>query len=197
MNEIAAIVLAGGQSSRMGQDKALINLGTQPLLYQICTLAQKCATQVYVVTPWIEKYQGVLPSNCQFIREKVKAQGPLSGFALGLQYVNQEWSLLLACDLPLLTASVVKQWSQYLSTVSPKAIALLPRSSKGWEPLCGFYHRRCLPLLQDYLEGGGKSFQSWLSHHPVQELPVSDRQVLFNCNTPEDLKTIQHYLIKQ
>ena len=193
MTEIAAIVLAGGRSSRMGEDKALIKLGDRPLLYQICTLAQECATQVYVVTPWIEKYQAILPKNCQLIPEKTRHQGPLRGFAAGLQYVKQEWVLLLACDLPLLTASVVKQWCQSLPTVSSSAIAFLPSSNKGWEPLCGFYRRSCLPLLKTYLEGGGQSFQSWLSSHIVQELPISDRQILFNCNTPEDLKKIQHF----
>ena len=193
MTKIAAIVLAGGKSSRMGQDKALIKLGDRSLLYQICTLAQECATQVYVVTPWIEKYQAILPNNCQLIPEKVRHQGPLRGFAVGLQYVKQDWVLLLACDLPLLTASVVKQWCQYLPTVSSSAIALLPSSSKGWEPLCGFYRRSCLSSLKTYLEGGGKSFQSWLSNHTVQELPVSDRQVLFNCNTPEEFKKIRNF----
>lgn len=188
MTEIAAIILAGGKSSRMGQDKALIKLGTRPLLAQICTLAQECATQVYVVTPWSEKYRDLLPSHCQLIPEEIRHEGPLRGFALGLQYVKQEWVLLLACDLPLLTASVVKQWCQYLPTVSKNAIALLPNSPKGWEPLCGFYRRSCLSLITTYLEEDGKSFQSWLSNHTVQELPVSDRRVLFNCNTPEDLK---------
>ncbi len=193
MTKIAAIVLAGGKSSRMGRDKALIKLGDRPLLYQICTLARECATPVYVVTPWIEKYRAILPPNCQLIHEKIRHQGPLRGFALGLQYVKQEWVLLLACDLPFLTASVVKQWCQYLPTVPPEAIALLPNSSKGWEPLCGFYRRSCLSSLETYLDRGGRSFQSWLSNQTVQELPVVDRQVLFNCNTPEDYQKIPHF----
>ncbi|MDJ0688637.1 MAG: molybdenum cofactor guanylyltransferase [Xenococcaceae cyanobacterium MO_188.B32] len=193
MTEIAAIVLAGGKSSRMGQDKALLKIGDRPLLYQICTLARECATQVYVVTPWIAKYQSILPPNCQLIPEKVIGRGPLSGFAVGLAHVKQEWILLLACDLPLLTASVVKQWCQYLPTVPKSAIALLPSSSKGWEPLCGFYRRSCLSALKTYLEGGGTSFQSWLANHTVQELPVRDRQVLFNCNTPEDFHKISNF----
>ena len=192
MMEIAAIVLAGGKSARMGQDKALINFKDRPLLTQICTLAQECATQVYVVTPWLEKYQDILPRNCQLIHEEVN-QGPLMGFAVGLPSIKQEWVLLLACDLPLLTTSTIKQWCQYLPTVPHSTIALLPRSNSFWEPLCGFYRRSCLPLLQEYLQQGGKSFQSWLSHHQVQELPVSDRQVLFNCNTPEDLDKIRNF----
>lgn len=191
MTKIAAIILAGGKSSRMGRDKALIKIGNRPLLYQICTLAQECATQVWVVTPWIEKYREVLPPGCQLIPESTTDDRcPLKGFMTGLQYVKHEWVLLLACDLPLLTTSVVKQWCAYLPTVEPKAIALLPKSSKGWEPLCGFYRASCLSLLKTYWAQGGKSFQTWLSEQAVQELVISDRQVLFNCNTPEDLRKI-------
>lgn len=195
-SSIAAIILAGGQSSRMGRDKALIQLGEKPLLSQICTLAGECASHVYVVTPWIERYRDILPQNCQLIPEvplfsESKPHGPLIGFFQGLQKIDSEWILLLACDLPRLSASEVKQWCQYLPQVSPEAIALLPRHPKGWEPLCGFYRRLCLPLLRAYIDSGGRSFQVWLEKYPVKEIPVSDRQILFNCNTPEDLEQLK------
>ncbi len=201
-SSIAAIVLAGGQSSRMGRDKALLQLGEKPLLSQICTLAGECASQVYVVTPWIERYRDILPQGCQLIREvslsfEAQPHGPLVGFFQGLQQVNREWILLLACDLPKLSASEVKQWCQYLPQLSPDAIAFLPRHPRGWEPLCGFYRRRCLPLLKTYIDSGGRSFQGWLAQHLVEELPVSDRQVLFNCNTPEDLEKFKSKNLKQ
>lgn len=195
ISSVTAIVLAGGRSSRMGKDKALIYLGKQPLLYQICTLAKECASQVYVVTPWIEKYRDMLPQGCQLIREiplscQEQPHGPLIGFFQSLQKVDREWILLLACDLPRLSSSEVKQWCQYLPRVAPDAIAFLPRHPKGWEPLCGFYRRRCLPLLKAYIDSGGRSFQGWLAKYTVEELPVSDRQMLFNCNTPEDLEKL-------
>ena len=185
-----AIVLAGGASTRMGQDKALISLKEKPLLWHICTLASHCASQVYVITPW-QGYQDILPDGVHLIREvwlpgQTKPHGPLIGFAQALNWVQTEWVLLLACDLPQLTASEVEKWSEDLLRASPEAIALLPRGLKGWEPLCGFYRQSCLGLLQEYIHQGGKSFQGWLAAYSVQELPVSDRQVLFNCNTPEE-----------
>ena len=194
-DEITAIVLAGGESSRMGQDKALLAIKNRTLLSQICLIASQCVTQVYVVTPWIEKYQGILPPGCQLIEENLvlnaKSNTPLIGFAQALQIVNTEWVLLLACDLPQLSSSQVKQWSQILATVLPTEIALLPRHSKGWEPLCGFYRSSCLSLLESYLEDGGRSFQSWLNQYPVRELPIGDRSCLFNCNTPDDWELFQ------
>lgn len=194
-NSITAIVLAGGQSSRMGQDKALINFRGVPLLKHICLIATECAESVYVITPAIERYQSILPNGCQLIREvalpgETFPHGPLVGFAQGLAQVQTEWVLLLACDLPYLTASEIQNWSISLATVSPEVIALVPRRNNRWEPLCGFYRRSCLNLLNEFIQQGGRSFQGWLTQHPVEELLVPDSRLLFNCNTPEDLADI-------
>jgi molybdenum cofactor guanylyltransferase len=192
-NSIAAIVLAGGKSSRMGRDKASIAVGNTTLLHLICTVADKCASNIYVVTPWTDKYQHFLPANCQLIFEdETERLGPLVAFRRGLAQMktDEEWVLLLACDLPLLDESTMLEWCDYLTEVSTSAIALLPKSEKGWEPLCGFYRTSCLPFLEEYVREGGRSFQSWLAKHQVEKLKVRDRRVLFNCNTPDDLKKI-------
>ncbi|MBZ8180629.1 molybdenum cofactor guanylyltransferase [Oscillatoria salina] len=187
---LTAIVLAGGQSSRMGTDKALLSIDNQPLLYRVCQLAQVCATQVLVVTPWLEKYQEVVPPGCRLVRE-TRSHGPLVGFARGLAFVDTEWVLLLACDLPCLPESELLKWLDYLDSVSAEAVALLPRHPQGWEPLAGFYRRSCLPQINDFVNQGGKSFQKWLKANYVQELPVTDPKMLFNCNTPADFQVAQ------
>jgi molybdenum cofactor guanylyltransferase len=187
---LSAIILAGGKSSRMGRDKALLAIAEQTLLSQICTLALKCASKVYIVTPRTEKYRDLVPQECQLIKEPILTQdgsnSPLVGFAFGLPYVTTDWILLLACDLPRLTATQVKQWYPYLASTSPQTMALLPRHPQGWEPLCGFYRRSCLTSLNAYLASGQQSFQTWLDRNIVEELPIEDRSCLFNCNTPED-----------
>ncbi len=193
---LSAIVLAGGQSSRMGRDKALITLQGVPLLRQVCEVALNCASPVYVVTSWPERYQDILPDACRVIQEvplpgETEPQGPLVAFAQGLAHVETDWVLLLACDLPQLQVKVLQGWARGLEKTVEEAIALLPRQAKGWEPLCGFYRRQCLPMLTKYINEGGRSFQGWLAQHPVQELPVSNTQVLFNCNTPADLELVK------
>ncbi|MGB5634135.1 MAG: molybdenum cofactor guanylyltransferase [Waterburya sp.] len=195
-DEITAIILAGGESSRMGKDKALLNVGNSTLLSQVCLVANEFAAQTFVVTPWIERYRDVLPPGSQLIREQLVLNGtsntPLIGFAQGMQLVKTEWILLLACDLPYLSSSQVKQWSLALTTVLPTEIALLPRNAKGWEPLCGFYRRSCLASLETHINNGGKSFQTWLKKNSVKELVIGDRTSLFNCNTPEDWKLVRN-----
>ncbi|RCJ28371.1 molybdenum cofactor guanylyltransferase [Nostoc sp. ATCC 43529] len=191
--KLTAIVLAGGQSSRMGEDKAVIPIQGVPLLQRVCAIAKGCADSVYIVTPWPERYQHLLLPGCEFIQEvpspctSVETHGPLVGFAQGLAQVETEWVLLLACDLPKLRVEVLQEWATRLDSVRDDAIAALAHHPKGWEPLCGFYRRCCLPQLLDFINQGGRSFQGWLRQYPVEVLPLPEPEMLFNCNTPEDL----------
>ncbi|MDZ7957285.1 MAG: molybdenum cofactor guanylyltransferase [Aulosira sp. DedQUE10] len=189
-DKLTAIVLAGGQSSRMGEDKALIPIQGIPLLQRVCSIAQACADTVYVVTPWPERYQHLLLPGCQFIQEipsSSSSHGPLVGFAQGMAQVQTDWVLLLACDLPRLKVEALQEWIARLDSVGDDAIAALTHHAKGWEPLCGFYHRGCLPSLLEFINKGGRSFQRWLKQNPVQVLPLLEPEMLFNCNTPEDV----------
>ncbi|MER3587382.1 MAG: molybdenum cofactor guanylyltransferase [Mastigocladus sp. ERB_26_1] len=191
-DQLTAIVLAGGKSRRMGRDKALIPIEDVPMLQRICQIAETCAEQVYIVTPWPERYQHLLLPKSQFIQElplpdetgnESKTHGPLVGFAQGLTQVKTDWVLLLACDLPKLRVEVLQGWISRLQQVPEEAIAALVYRNNRWEPLCGFYRRRCLPELNKYIEQGGRSFQEWLKQYPVQVLPLVDQQMLFNFNS--------------
>lgn len=204
-HSLSAIVLAGGKSSRMGEDKALLLIHGVPLLQLVCNVASSLCDLVYIVTPTPEKYQHLLLKNCQFVCEEplsyedfnhvpesTKAtpllpHGPLVGFAQGLAAVQTDWVLLLACDLPKLQVTVLQGWVEELENVPQEAIAALPRRAKGWDPLCGFYRCSCLPALNDFIAQEGRSFQAWLGQYPVHVLHLPDEEMLFNCNTPNDL----------
>jgi molybdenum cofactor guanylyltransferase len=194
MNEnnqlISCIILAGGKSSRMGRDKALISIHGVPMLTYICQIALQCTNDVYIVTSFSEKYQDFIPNNCHLISE-IKPSGPVGGFYQGLQSIHTEWVLLLACDLPLLNDDILQEWICQLSQVPEKAIALLAKNPKGWESLCGFYRQSCIFSLSEYINQGGKSFQKWLEQNYVQELQTNHQKIFFNCNTPDDLKLIR------
>ncbi|MBW4471972.1 MAG: molybdenum cofactor guanylyltransferase [Stenomitos rutilans HA7619-LM2] len=191
IGSLAAIVLAGGQSRRMGQDKALLLIEGVPLLRRVCEVALQCTPIVSVITFRPEQYRAIVPPSCRLLQERAvtdatEPHGPLLGFAQALETVQPEWVLLLACDMPHLSGEVLQQWAKELEKPDT-AIALLPRSQKGWEPLCGFYRTSCLASLQTAIARGDRSFQHWLSQAAVKELPLDNAQMLFNCNTPADL----------
>jgi molybdopterin-guanine dinucleotide biosynthesis protein A len=188
---VTTIVLAGGKSTRMGRDKALIPMGGVPMLQLICTIAEACTDKVYIVTPWPERYQELLTPKSQFIREvplpgetgnEPRTHGPLVGFMQGLAVVETNWVLLLACDLPNLRLEILQNWIGQLDTIPENKIAALVQNHQIWQPLCGFYRRRCLPELRQYIEQGGRSFQEWLKSYSVEVLPLNDSQMLFNFN---------------
>jgi molybdenum cofactor guanylyltransferase len=194
---LGAVVLAGGRSSRMGQDKALLAVDGVPLLLRVCLAAQQCTDQIYVVTPWPERYRELLSQvPVFFLTETEIPQGPLRGFADALTQLQQptqaqprpDWLLLLACDLPNLRPVVLQNWGTLLRDVPPTTLALLPQNPAGWwEPLCGFYRPAAEATIAAYIAQGGSSFQGWLQQIAVQALPY-DPTLLFNCNRPEDLQ---------
>lgn len=203
---IIALILAGGASSRMGQDKALIEIEGKPLLRRVCDVAlQIChhpTDQVFVITPRVEPYRSILPDNVTYIREvfdlaEPRPHGPLLGFAQGLAHVAAPWVLLLACDLPCLDLQTLRAWREMLPTVPPDAIALLPKQTKGWEPLCGFYRRTCAASLSVFIQQGGRSFQHWLAAEVVTPIAIGvevPEHMLLNCNRPEDIVKLQSIL---
>jgi molybdenum cofactor guanylyltransferase len=193
-DKLTAIILVGGKSSRMGQDKSLLPINGIPLLVGVYQVAIACTNKIYLITPWQERYQDLLPLNSTFIREDLllgETQGPLVAFSQGLAQVKTEWVLLLACDLPKLKIDTLQAWIEKLVDVREDAIAFLARNQKGWEPLCGFYRQSCLPGLNKFINQGGRSFQQWLNQNTVEILPSPNNHMFFNCNTPEDLKESQ------
>lgn len=199
---LTAIILAGGQSSRMGQDKAFIPVQGIPLLRRTYDIAALCTPTVYVVTSRPNLYHPILPPECVLIQEcaldsNSATHGPLVGFAQGLSHVTTDWVMLLACDLPYLQATILQRWFSQVESLESE-IAILPITENRWEPLCGFYRVSCLPSLQTFISEGGRSFQSWLAQESVRSIVFSDnpeqhrkeRNMLFNCNTPEDLQLL-------
>ena len=196
----ATLILAGGQSRRMGQDKALLPLPTFPngqnqtLLQHTCAVAQSCGPHTYVFSPWPERYVQLLPPTVVLLKEIEGGAGPLVALAQGWSMVLQDaqqrrdcppdWLLVLACDLPELNLGAVQTWQESLANAGEVEIAALPHHHNRWEPLCGFYHRRCIPSLTQAIKNNIRSFQTWLATEAVMTLPVTDSNILRNCNTP-------------
>lgn len=203
----AVLILAGGRSSRMGQDKAQLPIQGVPLLRRVYEVAAALSPTVAVVTPWPERYHALLPESCNWVQERLpapgeKPPGPLVGLIRGLEWLAAEqpemagtsedatvqlpWVMLLACDLPWLNSVTLQAGVDRLPELPPNILALVPRSREGWEPLCALYRQACLPALQTFVQAGGRSFQGWLANVEVQPWDVGDRTVLTNCNTLED-----------
>ena len=206
--KIIAIALAGGKSSRMGRDKALLEINGESLLLKTCRDALQVADSVYVVARSQEQYQAAIARNLDLTQIYLvldqQFDGALVGFWQGIQAIANtsnnlpDWILLLACDLPNIQSDILRLWASQLANLSEnipeRAIAYLPRyldhnSQKQWEPLCGFYRWQCRDSLAEFIVKGGRSFQKWLGNQEVVKISNVPISVLFNCNTPEDFRS--------
>ena len=208
---LSCVILAGGRSRRMGQDKALLKLPNGQLLlnrtveiaHRLCVSIERSRPpHIAIVTPWPERYQPIVQRTVLWVEDRQEA-GPLAGFSQAWSTVQSDWCLLLACDLPNLNEQVLRQWWQWLETDPPGTArapeASLARRNQRWEPLCGYYHRRCLASMKKHLEEGSlpdqkhgqRDFQSWLSTLEIATYSGVPDEMLFNCNRPDDwLKVI-------
>ena len=199
--KIIAIALAGGKSSRMGRDKALLEINGETLLSQTSRIGLEIADSLYIVARSQEQYESLPNDTSDKIHVILdqKFDGALVGFWQGINAIANppDWLLLLACDLPNLQADILKIWASQLLDLPEQVIAYLPsyqpnmlQSKKYWEPLCGFYRWQCRDSLAQFMTQGGRSFQKWLDHQGVEKIPNVPESMLFNCNTPEDLRSI-------
>lgn len=193
--KITAIALSGGRSSRMGRDKALLEINGRTMLLRTCLTALQIAESIYIVVRSQEQYQKAISeiTDCTFMVLDKKFGGALVGFWQGINAIAEapDWILLLACDLPNIQSDIFQTWASRLADLPDSAIAYLPRYSddhaiKQWEPLCGFYRWRCRDSLKAFIDNGGRSFQKWLINLEVAEISQVHPSLLFNCNTPED-----------
>jgi molybdenum cofactor guanylyltransferase len=189
--QVTALILAGGQSSRMGTDKALLPWQGIPLIQRVVEVAQKCCAAVCIVTPWPERYRHLVSSSVHWHLEASGNTGPLVALSKGFETVQTPWVLLLACDMPQLDPKVLSDWIAQLPTQDSDstAIAYVPYYQSRWEPLCGLYKVAGLSKLERFIAEGGRSFQNWLEQIKAVPIGMSDEiaSMLHNCNTPEDL----------
>ena len=193
--DLTVLILAGGQSSRMGQDKALIDWDGQPLLTRVCEVASYLSVSIQVLSPWPARYENIVPQHVARRLEASPGQGPLWALNQGLTQSQSSWILLLACDMPYLDAATIQQWRSQLFSLPQTCLAYVPQTqaehqgAARWEPLCGFYRCSGQSLLQAFLDQGGRSFQQWLHQIEAIAIPIDtqNHQMFYNCNSPDDL----------
>ncbi len=195
--QVAGFVLAGGESSRMGRDKALLELGGVPLVVRAARLVGEVAGPVTVIARAAGS-DGYDRLGFPVVGDDFPGVGPLGGIATALRHSAHSWNLVIGCDLPYLTRS----WLAHLierATPLP-ADALLPASEHGLEPLCAMYHRNCAPAISAALASGMRKITTALAGLHVETIPLdvwkgfdSDGRLFKNMNTPADYEEARAY----
>lgn len=174
-------ILAGGASRRMGRDKALLERDGEPLLLRLARLIETVAPPVTVVAP-PDRYRHL---GLPVIPDLHPGCGPLGGIETALSSTGAQWNLILACDMPGLSAAYLQSLIQALPAAEA-CDALVSRAGGESEPLCAIYHRRLLPQVTAARAAGHLRVRDLLDSVQVQFLDVPQPGLTASVNTPEE-----------
>lgn len=186
IHDCTALILAGGESRRMGQDKAKLLLGERTLLQSVVATLQPLFAEV-IVSVRQPRHEIDLPQVC----DDQLHNGPLAGLVAGLERASTPWIFALACDMPFITPAVI----EYLAQQRADCQAVVPMVNGYPQPLAAFYAASCLPMVHDCLNGSGKhSLRELLERLQVRyvneaELLKADPMLasFFDLDTPQDV----------
>lgn len=189
-----AIILAGGQSRRMGQSKALLPLGSATMLERLLELVEPLVAQRVVVAAAGQPLPE-LPLTVGVARDARPDRGPLEGLFAGLQYAANRGDpcacfFVCGCDTPFIQPALVEK---LLTSLGDAEDAVVPKIGDRLQPLVAVYHRRLLPIVNDLLARQESRMMSLFDHVRTRVIDgedlrdVDDQLVSFrNLNTPAD-----------
>ena len=186
ITDCTALILAGGDSRRMGQDKAALVLDGKTLLQSVTATMQATFPRVIVSVRQVRDGLDV-PQVC----DAQVDSGPLAGLAAGMEGAATPWIFAVACDMPFINPAVI----EYLAGKRTDCQAVVPMVHGYPQPLAAFYTSSCLGVVQDILNGNAKhSLRALLERLQVRY--VSEEQMLavdpqlhsfFDLDTPQDV----------
>ena len=163
---VSGFVLAGGESSRMGRDKALLPYHGTSLVEHIAGAVREAAGNVTII-----------------VNDKIPGCGPLGGLFTALSNSDTDWNLVVACDMPGISPEPLRILLNR-AEISPRDCVA---ASDGAElqPLCAVYHRRCLPIVARAIRDKRLKMLDLLAELSAEAHPI-DRAALLNANTPAE-----------
>ena len=198
MTAVSGIILAGGESKRLGTDKALLDFGGRTLLE--LTVERLCEVTADIV---IACGQGPRPGwpnvDAQLVLDRSEGRGPLAGLEAGLRAITNEAAVVVACDMPFLNPALLSHLAGRLETHA----AVVPMVDGRYHALHAVYSQRCLQSVEDLLLRGG-SMRDLLAAVDTgvvseTEVRVVDPEGLscFNLNVPEDLERARAIWVRE
>jgi molybdenum cofactor guanylyltransferase len=185
--ELAAFILAGGKSSRMGTDKAFVAYRGRTLLECALDLARSVTVDVRIVGD-----PGKFAAFGPVVQDSFPGCGPLGGIHAALRASSCDWNLVLAVDMPFVSASLLR----YLigRARDSSARVTVPRSGKGFQPLCAVYRPEFADTAEHALQQGRYKIDALFAnesteviHEEELEAKGFSAEMFRNLNTPQEL----------
>jgi len=190
MDSLAAIILSGGFSSRMGMDKGLVLFRGKPMIEWSLEIAASVTENIMIISNQSDYKKFGYPIHHDILRGK----GPLGGIHTGLTYSNSMHNLVLACDLPMLNSVFI---NYLVSETSEQDKIVVPRQGDSMEPLCAIYHKDCLSRIEEAAGSEDLSLHGLIGSLNTKFLdldknaPYYSPYLFSNINNMEELKELE------
>jgi molybdopterin-guanine dinucleotide biosynthesis protein A len=188
VDNLTAFILAGGKSTRMGSDKAFLELKGRSLLERALDTVMELTPEAIIV--------GERSKFARFgivVEDVFRERGPLGGIHAALAATATELNLILAVDLPFVDSGFLKFLLK--QAAANDAVVTVPRSEDGWQPLCGVYRREFGRIAERALLQGKNKIDPLFEEvktNPVKEADIVAQgfsvNVFRNLNTPQELE---------
>lgn len=185
-NNISAIILAGGHSTRMGTDKGFLLWNGKPFIQHIIDAVEPLVQEIIIVSdnPSYDDF------NMERIEDVISNAGPLAGIYSGLKYSKHKRNIVLSCDIPRINTTILKKLF-----VGDNDIDIVQLKSMGRDmPLIAIYDKSCLNTFENLLEQGERKLRFAVSHCKVRTIELNNEESFFttNFNTQEQFKSIDN-----
>jgi len=217
--DLTAVVLAGGQSRRMGTDKALLSLGGRTLIETVIATVSALSSEVIVVSNALESLRHL---GVRLVSDVYPGKGSLGGIYTGLRQARTPYSLVVACDMPFLNLPLLR----YMASLVSQADVIIPRASDPsrpqahrrdpittqditakelhLHPLHAIYAQTCQRPIERLLAAGELRIIDFFPEVRVRYVEEAEvdrfdaaHLSLFNVNTPADLARAQAWLARR
>ena len=186
-NDFSAVLLAGGESTRMGRDKATLEWRGLPLWAQQLDKLRAVTSNIFVsarfAVPW-------RPADVELIIDESPSRGPLSGLTASLEIMETDCLLALAVDMPFMTPSHLEE----LCECARPEMGAVPVVDGKVEPLAAVYPKRAATIFAEALNGTDHSVQRLVQRLSelglIRKIPIAAAAARFyrSINYPEDLQ---------
>jgi len=187
LKPITGVILSGGKSLRMGEDKAFIRIEGTPIIEQILLLFQELFEEVIIITSQKDHYQYL---DVNVYEDLIPNLGALGGLYTGIARSSFPYSFVVACDMPFLNRAVI----EYLTERTGDFDVIIPKTEDGLQPLHALYSKGCLKAINEILK---EKKNRIIDIFPLVRVNIVEekgfhsldpkRLSFINLNTPEDL----------
>lgn len=194
---VTGIILSGGKSKRMGENKAFLKLGNESLIEKTANLMKSLFNEVILITNSVEEYSFL---KIPIFEDIYKEKGPLGGIHSGLYHSNNDTNLIISCDMPLISEEAIK----YLIDYPTEKEVVIYKTDDRLQQMLVRYNKSVIPQAEKLLRGENLeimknrnqfSLYNLLDNVSVEiidavEFEFYNDRLFYNVNRPDEYQNI-------